>query len=370
MGTAKHYPLSASAAPRWVLCPGSVEFQKLFADNTSDVAERGTKIHAYAEAHMNLRPFEIAEAAKGLTQGDIDVAMEYVAYCTELAKGRECVTEFRVELTPYLGGTMDFAAFDADELHVVDLKTGRISVQAKDNAQLILYAAGMLAYIEDEFFLAPHTVHLHIVQPHDGAPKMATYNTSDIVETAHAIMLRAKNIHEGTENFFAAGEHCRYCRAGFFCQTRIEKLGLDLVEAGAVANTLQTQYDPEKVAYYAIRVDQFKKELDALYQFAHGLALAGQPLPGTKLVAGRATRYYVDQTAIAERLIGAGFDRALIYKTPELVGLTDMESLVGKKKFATLSEGLIDKKQGAPKLVGADAKGEDFNSGNVFQKFV
>jgi hypothetical protein len=367
-----HYPLSASGAARWTACTGSHAFEKFFADNSGEAAERGTLIHAYAEAFLasNLEHLYGVDFAP-LTQGDKDVAMEYVGYVGQWLGDKNFISfvEKQIELTPRVGGTLDFGAFNDTVLHVVDLKTGRNAVAAEANKQLVIYAKGLLKVAREDYFIEPETVTLHIVQPHDGAPKVATYSAGAIDDMADEILAKAESIENG-ETEYVVGEHCKYCKARFFCTPRIEKLALDVAEAGSLAKTLGAAYKPETVGYYAARVDSYKKELDSLYQFAQNLALAGQPLPGTKLIAGRAMRYYTDPAALADKLIKEGHERAVIYKSPELVGITEMESLLGKKGFATISAGLVDKKQGAPKLVSADAKGDDYKPETKFNQFI
>ena len=72
---------------------------------------------------------------------------------------------------------------------------------------------------------------------------------------------------------------------------------------------------------------------------------------------------------LAKKLTEAGYQE--IYKPQELQGITAMEKLIGKKKFAELLDGLIEKPEGKPALVPetdkrpelnkADAIREDFN---------
>ncbi len=45
----EHSILSASAAPRWINCPGSVKAEQAYQDESSDAAKLGTLAHEYAE---------------------------------------------------------------------------------------------------------------------------------------------------------------------------------------------------------------------------------------------------------------------------------------------------------------------------------
>ena len=53
-----------------------------------------------------------------------------------------------------------------------------------------------------------------------------------------------------------------------------------------------------------------------------------------------------------EALNSAGFDDAVIYER-SMLGITAMERLVGKKAFAEILDGLIEKPQGKPTLAPA-----------------
>ena len=66
---------------------------------------------------------------------------------------------------------------------------------------------------------------------------------------------------------------------------------------------------------------------------------------------GRSNRKYSDTDGIAAALRKAGYKVADIYKPRELLGLTAMEKLVGKKKFGELAGQYIIKPEGAPTLV-------------------
>jgi hypothetical protein len=85
---------------------------------------------------------------------------------------------------------------------------------------------------------------------------------------------------------------------------------------------------------------------------AHALKQAekGTTVPGYKLVEGRSNRKYKDHDAAAEKLLAAGVPEAVIYER-SLLGITAMETAIGKKKFADVLSDLIVKPEGKPTLV-------------------
>ena len=88
----------------------------------------------------------------------------------------------------------------------------------------------------------------------------------------------------------------------------------------------------------------------------------GQHYPGFKVVEGRSNRKYADETAIAKALTDAGYAQDAIYKPKELLGITAMETLVGKKRFNELAGTYIIKPAGAPALVPDSDKRPELNS--------
>ena len=90
-------------------------------------------------------------------------------------------------------------------------------------------------------------------------------------------------------------------------------------------------------------------------------ALAGEHIDGWKLVAGRSVRKYSDELKVAETLQKAGFPEAMLYER-KLLGITAMEKLVGKKKFAETLGDLIVKPAGKPVLAKESDKRPALNS--------
>ena len=80
------------------------------------------------------------------------------------------------------------------------------------------------------------------------------------------------------------------------------------------------------------------------------------------MVEGRSNRRYTDEDAIAQVLRKAGYKVADIYKPRELLGLTAMEKLIGKKKFGELAGAYIVKPAGSPTLVPESDKRPPLNT--------
>ena len=77
--------------------------------------------------------------------------------------------------------------------------------------------------------------------------------------------------------------------------------------------------------------------------------------PGYKLVLGRSNRKYTDEDEVAEAAQKAGYTD--IYKK-SLIGITEMERLMGKKKFKEILGSLVYKPDGKVTLVPDSDKRE------------
>ena len=79
----------------------------------------------------------------------------------------------------------------------------------------------------------------------------------------------------------------------------------------------------------------------------------GVTFRGYKLVEGRSNRFISDPKLAAIRLVASGVPQEKIFTAPEpqLLGITALENLTGKKKFQELLNDLLVKPPGKPTLV-------------------
>lgn len=78
-------------------------------------------------------------------------------------------------------------------------------------------------------------------------------------------------------------------------------------------------------------------------------AKAGTQFKGFKLVEGRSIARYTNENELIKRLEKNGYDKAIFYKTPELISVSDFKKIV-KRSYADY-EDLIEKTQGKLTLV-------------------
>lgn len=230
--------LRASHAPIWSKCSASIDLKRLELPDTPESIE-GDAVHLMAFRRAQENTCE--SGTKTVVTEEMRIAAQgFVDYCNDLEcnmKGREIT--FGGDVMPSeVGGTADFIGYDMDNhiLHVVDLKYGHSSVDAKDNAQLLIYSLGAVGYFKQEGILK---FKLHIYQPRDyigGVIKTWTLGPVDWDEAISELKNQA-----GAALFSSVantGDHCRYCKSRVYCSAFLKS-------ASGVLETVMT--DPESL---------------------------------------------------------------------------------------------------------------------------
>jgi len=200
---------SASVASRHMACHASADLSTAIPgwvppveDDTADnAANRGTIMHALFAQVMDLGAADLRKFS------------EAVAYIAALRQTRRFHTLIEEPITAEWlitkpGTTADLVLYTQDEIHVIDLKTGKIPVSAFENKQLMYYAVSY-------GHLAPKAkgVTMHIVQPWAGVMDSWYADTAKL----HLFMAEAKDaefrINVLEERDFGPGDHCMFCPA-------------------------------------------------------------------------------------------------------------------------------------------------------------
>lgn len=383
----KHATLSASSAERWINCPGSVHMASLFPSSTSKAAEEGTLAHELAEHLINKQKVKSVEKkikafyeanpdVKGSVKEMTDYIVPYVEYVNETfrkvqAKDSAAVllTEQRVDFSEYVPegfGTSDVVIIGDDEITVVDLKYGRgVEVSAEGNPQIRLYALGAINMFDLMYEFK--SVNMVIYQPRRENISQESMGVKGLQEWAEEVIKPAAGLALSDKPPYCPGEWCtsHFCPGAGACKARA-KYVLELERHSGKDPALLSDAE---IADCIGRAEDLAKWAKALGAYALDSALNGHAIPGYKVVEGRANRIYKDSDAVAKAVVGAGFDEAMVYKR-ELIGITDMEKLLTKKKFNEILKDLVIKPQGAPKLVPETDKRAEFkpNIKNEFEE--
>lgn len=371
---AEHAVLSASAAKRWLSCPPSARLEEPFEDSTSDFAEEGTYGHSLAELKIRhylaptpkkKRDAELAKARqdKWWTQ-DLEEAVDrYVdrvkEMISEAGKDSEVMLERRLDFSTWVPegfGTGDCVIISGDGVcRVIDLKMGKgVPVSAVDNPQMRLYALG--AYAEYDRLYDLKEIHTVIIQPRLDSESTEILSISQLLEWGVDVVKPVAATAFRGEGVFKPGDHCRFCRAKAQCRSRADE-NLSLARHDFKEPALLSA---EEIAAVLAAVDGLVSWAGDVKEYALTQALAGAEFPGWKLVEGRSSRVITDQETVAATLEMEGVPG--IYKDPVLRPLTELEKLVGKKRFDELVGSLVIKPPGKPVLVPAEDKRPTFDS--------
>lgn len=393
-----HALLSASSAHRWLKCTAAPLFEQNFPSGTSEYAEEGTLAHSVCELYarkkftvMSTRKFnsELKKLRERplFSEEMIRTAETYVEYLTEKAMGYTSTPhvafEVRVDLSEYIPegfGTCDCVMIGDDTLHITDYKHGKgVPVSALDNSQMRFYALGALKLYRPIFGDTIKKVSMGICQPRlsDTASEDAL-TAEALLAWGESVKPIAREAHDGPGTF-CPGDHCRFCRGKAQCRARAEQNSAfadfkDCVPAGKVPPEqaslpaearavlgLPPVLTDAEIGELLIKAESLVQWYKDLQSYATEALLAGKEIPGWKIVAGKSNRAFKDTDAAIKAVIALGYDEAMLYERKPKT-LTEIESLLGKKKFAEALADHVTKPLGKPTLAPASDKREPYNT--------
>lgn len=360
----RHALLSASSSKRWLNCTPSARLEEQFTGDTGSVyAEEGTAAHALAEHKLkrllkrrSKRPVSDyqCDEMEECTDEYVAYAMEQIELARQSCKDPVVLIEQHLDYSAYVPegfGTGDLVIVADGALTVIDLKYGKgVAVEAEWNPQMMLYGLGALELFDAIYDI--DTVRMTIYQPRLESISTWEISVSDLMEWVETELRPKAALAIRGEGEFRCGSWCRFCKAKNTCRARAEEyLRLAQIEFQAPA-----LLSDEEIAEVLKVADDLAKWAADVYAFATDEAIThGKQWTGFKLVEGRSNRKYTDEEEVAEAAKAAGYTD--IYKST-LVGITEMEKLMGKKKFAEVLGKLVYKPQGKITLVTESDKRE------------
>lgn len=352
----QHAILSASASKRWMNCTPSALLEKQFADEESIYAAEGTAAHALAE--HKLKRFLKKRSKRPVSDYDCDEMEEctddYVSFAMEqIEKAKQSCSDLIVMIEQRLDfsrwvpegfGTGDLVIVADDTLYIVDLKYGKgIAVSAEWNPQMLLYSLGALELFDSLYDI--EKVNMTIHQPRLENVSTFEITVHDLMEWAEQELIPKAEMAAKGEGEFAVGDWCRFCKAKNTCRARAEEY-LRLAQMEFKPPELLSE---EEIAEVLKVADELAKWSADVYAYAQDEAIThGRVWNGFKLVEGRSNRKYVNEEEVADAAKAAGYED--IYKK-SLIGITEMERLMGKKDFQKILGSLVYKPQGKITLV-------------------
>lgn len=358
-----HARFSPSASKRHLTCTPSLLLEERFPDSISEFAEEGTAGHALAE-HIIKKYMKIRSnrpKSDYYTDELVESVEDYVSYVVEQLENVKnaypmyiAAVEQKVDISSYVAdcfGTADMVIASPDKLHIIDLKLGKgVPVYAENNTQLMIYALGVLETVEPIFDI--ESVELTIHQPRLQNVSTWEISAADLRAWGNEVLKPRGAMALSGEGEFAAGEHCRFCKAKNQCRARADEM---LKLAQLEFKSAPLLYDDE-ITEVLSKADELAKWASDIYTYAQEKAISeGKVWTGYKLVRGKTNRKYTDENDVIEAAKAAGYKD--IFKI-SLIGITEMEKLMGKKKFNEVLGGLVYKPEGKLTLVPETDKRE------------
>lgn len=370
-----HARFSPSASKRHLTCTPSLILEEQFPDSISEFAEEGTAGHALAE-HLIKKYMKIRSnrpTSDYYTDELAESVEDYVSYVVEQLENVKndypmyiAAVEQKVDVSSYVDdcfGTADMVIASPDKLHIIDLKLGKgVPVYAENNTQLMIYALGVLETVEPIFDI--ETAELTIHQPRLQNVSTWEISAADLRVWGNEVLKPRSAMALSGEGEFAAGEHCRFCKAKNQCRARADEM-LKLAQHEFKAAPLLSD---DEIAEVLSKADELAKWASDIYTYAQEKAISeGKLWTGYKLVRGKTNRKYTNENDVIEAAKAAGYRD--IFKT-SLIGITEMEKLMGKKKFNEVLGGLVYKPEGKLTLVSETDKREAANISTVSDDFM
>lgn len=376
-----HAVLSPSGASRWMACTPSARLEEQFPESTSTYAEEGTLAHAVAELILLDEPDFRAKLDK-LKKSKLGkqyysdalygYADEYAEFVRRNCTGKHYLfVEEKLDLTEWIPesfGTGDAIVIkdngDSQELFFDDLKYGMgVPVYARENKQLMIYALGALAAFGFMYDNITH-VTLSIFQPRIDNISSWRISVEELYAWAEKeLKPKAKLAWDG-KGEMVPGDHCRFCKVGAQCRA-LADYNLELAKHEFFGEDPTGLMSLEEVASVLERSETIQLWIKLLHDYAFQQALAGEKVPGYKLVEGRSVRKYSDENVVKAELLAAGFLKSDILTEPTLLGITALQKAIKKDAFKDIVEPLLEKPPGQPTLVKEDDKREEWNAASA-----
>lgn len=350
-----HSIYGASAAHRWMRCPGSVRMNFGKSESSSVYAEEGTEAHALLERWVGCLleddDYEKSHNTLLVNAEMIDavrVCVEYVQDILEENPDAIVVSEYRVQIPSKAApgevfGTVDIGIYipSLEVIYVIDYKHGAGErVDLSDNEQLREYAVGLFASLPE--WQSARTFILAVVQPRIfdfRLPIPEVVLTLDEIKAFHAEIERGIYRTEEPDAPLVAGEkQCRWCAASVECPARTQ-MALDLmgdtfrdVRDVTIENIPNPQeMTPDRIAYVLGFVDTVKQWFKDVERRAFEMTLSGVKIPGRKLVYAQAQRtWHGDEILAAYEIAEITGLPVETIMPPTLVGIIEAETMIKK----------------------------------------
>lgn len=300
-----------------------------------------------------------------ITDGYVEFVLEQLEEAKALCADPLVLIEQRLDFSCYVPdgfGTGDCLIVADKLLHIIDFKYGQgVLVDAEENPQMMLYALGALRQFDHLYDIAQ--VAMSIYQPRRENVSTWTITVEQLMDWAEQTLKpKAEMAYQG-EGDYVPGPWCTFCKAAVKCRARAEAK-LQLAKYEFAMPPLLTDAEIEDILSRLPGLTKWAAEIEA---YAQDAAIHhGKVWHGFKLVESRTNRKYTDEEAVIRAANAAGYHD--IFKK-SLIPITEMEKLMGKKTFAEVLGGLVEKPRGRPTLVPVSDRRPAITTMDATQEF-
>lgn len=366
----QHSTLGPSSSERWMNCPGSVLLTQGMDDIDSWFAAEGTAAHTVSEwaRVQNVSAHEFRGQKLKVGEHEFEVDDEMASGVDEFVQHVEqhpgvALYEVRVHYTSWVPGgfgTLDDGRLADEIARVTDFKYGKgVQIFARDNPQLKLYAAGLYHDFRWLFGSLDRFV-LSVFQPRLDHNDEFEIKLKPLLEWMHDEVAPIASCALLPGAPLKAGDHCQFCRARRVCKTRadwvLKTVSGEFGELDAPQNLAVLTND--EIAKILPNIAGVKKWCADVQHQALSEIARGHAVGEWKVVEGKSNRAWAaDPFDVQLACSEAGLPPETLYDEPTLKSVAQVEKLLGgKKKAASVLEGLVIKPRGKPTLAPGDDK--------------
>jgi hypothetical protein len=318
----EHATFGSSTAKRTNNCPAWVELSADVPRFESKAAADGTIVHSLVE--MYLLDGSLPAEHDGAEDDHFDLAGDLID-AIEATMAKYKIQEFEPEVRGTVAedvfGTIDFVGLGSTPI-IGDVKSGRgFQVEAENNDQILFaaWAAMNQSSVKDELIKYDRFAGVIWQPSRDGEiqTKEWEFDFDTVVTWGENHWEQIKRARAGgqTPN---PGDHCAFCPAAFKCPAK----------TGAALAALQFKpQDLTTIAQAMTMVDELKAWCADVEKAAYNALEVGQPVPGWKLVAKRASRKWIDE-ALAIKALRRPLGGKGKITTQKLLGIGAIEKMI------------------------------------------
>ena len=299
------------------------------------------------------------------TDAYVDFILEQLEIVKQTCPDPIVLIEQHLDMTRWVPegfGTGDCLIVADNRLHIIDFKYGTgVLVEAENNSQMMLYALGALNLFDALYDI--NEVSMTIFQPRRENISTWTIDVDQLLLWATKdLMPKAKKAFDG-EGAYCPGQWCQFCRASNRCRARARE-NLKIAQKDFALPPLLSDTEIEEILQ---QIPELTRWANSIQEYASDAAINhGKHWEGFKVVLGRSIRKFKDEDKVKERCGQYGYKD--IYRM-SLITITEMEKLMGKKKFKEIMSDLVYKPPGKPVLVPESDKRPAVDTSNAESDF-